>query len=124
MNRLSTTVVVMIAAAITMAHGHGIADAAASDPDSTSGNQWKITLHVDRSQLNTQEELERVHAQMLSKARALCREPGLRDLRSRMAQRQCRDDIMMQIALAIDSKPLLALAQARMAGGAAPADAS
>ncbi len=109
-----------ITAALTMMGSPGIAAAG----QSATEQHWEVRLYVDRAQLITDEGLEQVHAHMRSQARAVCRDAALRDIQARMQERQCRDDIMMQLARAIDSQPLLALAQSRLAVGAKRIDAS
>ncbi len=109
MNTLLMTAAALTATALTMTHGLGTLAAKDGAPE----KPWEIRLTLDRSQLKTQEGLEQVHAIIMRKATALCREPGRRDLQSRAQERQCRDEITMKVALAIDSEPLVLLARSR-----------
>lgn len=116
MKNVRKTAGAVLTAALVSIYGLGVAHAAQE--------QWEVRLYVDRSQLQTAEGLEEVHAQMLRAARTLCRDGSQRTIQQRNQARQCRDDVMMQIALGINSEPLLALAQSRLAGTQKHGDAS
>ena len=110
----------MLVGAMASICGLGVAHAESG----TAEEAWEIRLYVDRAQLETDEGLEEVHARIMRAARRVCRDGGPRTVQQRRQERQCRDEVMMQIALAIESEPLLALAESRLAGRSHASDAS
>ncbi|MCC5869473.1 MAG: UrcA family protein [Gammaproteobacteria bacterium] len=120
MNKLRTTAGAIVVAAMVPIFGLGVAHAASGNAEQA----WQVRLYVDRSKLETHEGIEAVHARIQRAARQVCRDGGRRSVQQHRLELQCRDEVMMQIALAIDSEPLLALAESRLAGRSQASDAS